>query len=127
MIKNKKLTPYAQNLRRNMTKEERHLWYDFLKELDVGFKRQKVVGNYILDFYCPSIRLAIELDGSQHYETEAMTYDRKREERLKQEGITILRYTNLDIQRNFSVVCKDIWNKIKEYSKEEKPLISQLR
>ncbi|MBR3516452.1 MAG: endonuclease domain-containing protein [Lachnospiraceae bacterium] len=117
MMRNKTLTPYSQSLRRNMTKEERHLWYDFLKNLDVGFKRQKVVGKYILDFYCPSVRIAIELDGSQHYETEAMEKDREREEVLKQEGITVLRYTNLDIQRNFQAVCEDIRNKIQEYSK----------
>ena len=119
MMRNKALTPYSQSLRRNMTKEERHLWYDFLKDLNIGFKRQKVVGKYILDFYCPSLRIAIELDGSQHYETDAMEKDREREEVLRQEGIKLLRYTNLDIQRNFQVVCEDIWNKIQEYSKAE--------
>ena len=65
---NSRLRPYAQKLRREMTKEERHLWYDFLRTLPVNFYRQKVLGSYIVDFYCASAKLVIELDGSQHFE-----------------------------------------------------------
>ena len=58
-----------------MTKEERHLWYDFLKQMPMNFKRQKVIGSDIVDFYCAAAKLAIELDGSQHYDDEGKTKD----------------------------------------------------
>ncbi len=105
---NSKLTGFSQNLRKNMTKEERHLWYDFLKPLPITFKRQKVFGNYIVDFYCAEAKLVIELDGSQHYDEDAMKYDTERTGYLNNLGLTVLRYTNLDIQRNFRGVCDDI-------------------
>ena len=72
---NPQLTPLAQKLRREMTKEERHLWYDFLKDLPATFNRQKVIGNYIADFYCASSKLVIELDGSQHFEEKGVAAD----------------------------------------------------
>ena len=74
---NAKLTRNAQQLRKAMTKEERHLWYDFLKLLKATFNRQKVIGNYIADFYCAEHKLIIELDGSQHYFTEGQEADKK--------------------------------------------------
>ena len=95
-----------------MTKEERHLWYDFLKKIPITVHRQKVIGKYVVDFYCASAKIAIELDGSQHYELDARIKDRKREEYLNDLGITILRYTNLEIHRNFKGVCADIVNHI---------------
>lgn len=98
----------SQSLRREMTKEERHLWYDFLKELPVNVKRQKVLGSYIVDFYCASKKLVIELDGSQHYDAHSMAYDRERDDYLQGRGLTVLRYTNLEIARNFRGVCEDI-------------------
>ena len=69
---NPKLTDNAKNLRKNMTKEERHLWYDFLKTLPITVNRQKVIGNYIVDFYIATAKLVIELDGSQHYEESSI-------------------------------------------------------
>ena len=84
-----------------MTKEERRLWYDFLKQLPVTVNRQKVIGHYIVDFYCASAKLAIELDGSQHYEDEGAAADRERDHALNQRGITIVRYSNNDVNRNF--------------------------
>lgn len=101
-------TEYAKSLRKDMTKEERHLWYDFLKGLPVNVNRQKVIGSYIVDFYCASRRLVIELDGSQHYDAKAMIYDKKRDDYLRGRGLTVLRYTNLEIERNFREVCEDI-------------------
>lgn len=74
---NKKLTKNSQTLRRNMTKEERHLWYDFIKKLPVTFHRQKVINNYIVDFYCASAKIVIELDGSQHYFDEGIHKDKR--------------------------------------------------
>jgi very-short-patch-repair endonuclease len=97
-----------------MTKEERHLWYDFLKGLSVNFNRQKVIGNYIVDFYCSSAKLVIELDGSQHYEDAGLKTDKERDLFLNSLGIKVLRYSNLDVNRNFSGVCQDILNHIEE-------------
>ena len=105
-----KLTPLAQDLRRNMTKEERHLWYDFLRRLPVTFNRQKVIPPYIVDFYCAGAKLVIELDGSQHYERTGIVSDRERDAFLSGLGLTVLRYSNRDINQNFENVCQDILN-----------------
>ena len=107
-LHNKNLTPHAQKLRREMTKEERRLWYDFLRSQPVPFHRQKVIGNYIVDFYCAAARLVIELDGGQHYEQAGQTADRERDRFLKEKGLTVLRYSNEDVNRNFTGVCEDI-------------------
>ena len=102
------LTKNSQRLRKEMTKEERHLWYDYLKGLPITVNRQKVFGNYILDFYCSSAKIAIELDGSQHYEEEGIKKDIEREKYLNNQGIKVLRYSNYEVNRNFDVVCRDI-------------------
>ena len=109
---NRKLTGLSKTLRKNMTKEERHLWYDFLKKLSVTVNRQKVIGDYIVDFYCSSAKVVIELDGSQHFDEKGEVNDRVRDERLASLGLTVLRYSNLEVQRNFRGVCEDIWNHI---------------
>ncbi len=95
-----------------MTKEESHLWYDFLKKLPITVNRQKVIGRYIVDFYCAEAQIVIELDGSQHYESKAKKRDADRDAYLASMGITVLRYTNFDIKRNFKAVCDDIWNHV---------------
>ena len=110
--KNKKLTPFSQKLRKEMTKEEIHLWLDFLKRLPVTVNRQKVIGPYIVDFYCADKKTVIELDGSQHYEKEGMKQDRDRDTYLNSLGITVLRYTNLQVHRSFQAVCQDILDHI---------------
>ena len=109
---NHKLTRNARNLRKTMTKEERHLWYDCLKQLPVTVHRQKVLGNYIVDFYIASCKIVIELDGSQHYEEEHRQKDLQRDAFLKQNGCTVLRYSNADVNHRFRSVCDDIWNHI---------------
>jgi very-short-patch-repair endonuclease len=109
---NPNLLSNSQKLRKNMTKEEKHLWYDFLKNLSVTVKRQKVLGNYIVDFYCPSSKLVIELDGSQHYDEKGIEYDLKRDEFLRSLGMKILRYSNSDVNNKFKSVCEDILNNI---------------
>ena len=88
---NKELVPFAKELRKKMTKEERHLWYDFLRGYPVSFLRQKVIGKFIVDFYCAEAKLVIELDGSQHGEAEAIEYDSERTAFLKNYGLTVLR------------------------------------
>jgi very-short-patch-repair endonuclease len=98
-----------------MTKEERHLWYDFLRNLPVPFHRQKVIGSYIVDFYCASANLVIELDGSQHYEEQGIQYDLNRDEFLRRRGLTVKRYSNSDINQRFESVCRDIYNFIQKW------------
>lgn len=98
----------AQSLRKNMTREERHLWYDFLKSYPLHFRRQKPIGDYILDFYCSRAGLAVELDGGQHYESEAMAYDAARSQYLQTVGIRVLRFSNREIWENFTGVCSAI-------------------
>ena len=105
---NKDIVPFAKELRKNMTKEERHLWYDFLRGYPVKFLRQKVLGKYIADFYCAKAKLIIELDGSQHYENEGMENDLKRTAFFKEYGIDVVRVSNLDVNRNFAGVCEHI-------------------
>ena len=109
---NKSNIPLAKNLRKNMTPWERKLWYEFLRDYPVRFQRQKAIGNYIVDFYCASAKIVIELDGSQHYEDKGIKKDIIRDEYLKENGITVLRYSNLDINKNFNSVCEDILNHI---------------
>ena len=109
---NPNLTENAKILRKNMTKEERHIWYDFLKNLPITVNRQKVIGKYIADFYIASSKLIIELDGSQHYEKEGKESDEKRDKYFNELGITVLRYSNRDINQNFRGVCEDILSKI---------------
>ncbi|MCD8373373.1 MAG: endonuclease domain-containing protein, partial [Clostridia bacterium] len=103
-----KLTRNSQTLRKNMTKEERKLWYEYLKLLSVTFYRQKVIGEYIVDFYCDKYKIIIEIDGSQHYEDDAREKDEKRDQYLKKQGNTVLRYSNIDINQRFKYVCEDI-------------------
>ena len=105
---NPKLTGISKMLRRNMTKEEKHLWYDFLKQLPQTINRQKVIGPYVVDFYCACARLVIELDGSQHYEENERLKDQERDTYLRELGITVVRYTNLDIHKRFEAVCREI-------------------
>ncbi len=111
---NTNLTSNARALRKNMTKEEKHLWYDFLKSYPVRFLRQKVIDNYIVDFYCHSARLIIELDGSQHYEEKGVLKDKIRTERIEQRKLTVIRIPNNEVNRNFDGVCQYIDNAVHE-------------
>lgn len=95
-----------------MTKEEKHLWYDFLKSLPVTVYRQKVIGNYIVDFYCAQAKLVIELDGSQHFNDISAENDRQRDEFMQSLGLTVLRYSNAEINCNFKNICEDIYKRI---------------
>ena len=91
-----------------MTREERHLWYDYLRCYPVKFLRQHPVGNYILDFYCAGARLAVELDGSQHFEEAGKEYDERRSAFLSERGIALIRFPNNEIWNNFSGVCEAV-------------------
>ena len=109
---NPNLTDTSQKLRTEMTPEEKHLWYDFLKKLPVTVNRQKVIGKYIADFYCATAKIIIELDGSQHYNAENKQYDKERDAFIESLGITVLRYSNLELNSNFEGVCADIMKHI---------------
>ena len=98
----------ARTLRAKMTPWERKLWYEFLKEYPVRFLRQKPIGRYIVDFYCATAGIVIELDGSQHYEKEAMKKDEERTKHLSSYGLTIIRIPNNQIDENFKGVCEHI-------------------
>ena len=105
---NKQLVTFAKQLRKEMTKEERHLWYDFLRTYPVRFSRQKVLGKYIADFYSAEAKLVIELDGSQHYEVGNMEKDCERTKFLENYGLTVIRIPNNEVSKNFRDVCEYI-------------------
>lgn len=111
---NKALVPNAKDLRKNMTKEERRLWYDYLRKQEVRFVRQKIIGKYIVDFYCAKAKLVIELDGSQHYEEQGIERDKERTAILEQYGLNVIRFSNLEIKQNFQGVCTAIDLAVKE-------------
>ena len=97
-----------------MTKEERKLWYEFLRNHMPKFTRQKILGNYIVDFYCAAAKLAVEADGSQHYENDALDYDERRTQYLELYGIKVIRIPNNEINENFDGVCEFIENEVKK-------------
>ena len=115
--RDKKLNTYSRDLRNNATKQENHLWYDFLKLQPCQFYRQRIIGEYIADFYCHKAKLVIELDGAQHYENDALEYDAQRTEYLESLGLIVLRFTNRDVDEDFKAVCMMI----------EQTILSQLR
>ena len=110
---NKDMIPRAKGLRREMTKQEKHLWYDFLRGYVPHFQRQKTIGSYIVDFYCHGAMLVIELDGVQHYEEHAKAYDAERTLFLEAAGLRVIRFTNAEVDRDFAGVCAAIDREVK--------------
>ena len=104
-IKENKLFDYSKELRHNMTKEEKKIWYNYLAKSPMRFRRQHIIGNYIADFYSHSLKLVIEIDGKQHYEEEQGNHDIERTEYMNTLGIEVIRIDNSDINRSFSTVC----------------------
>ena len=113
MAQSEKRRRSSQALRRNMTREERHLWYDFLKTYPIPIHRQYSFGEYIVDFYCHKAKLVLELDGSQHCEPEKQEYDRNRTVYLEKEGLYVLRISNRDVTGQFRAVCEAVDNAIR--------------
>lgn len=111
---NKQLVPLAKQLRKEMTKQERHLWYDFLRFYPVRFSRQKVLGRYIADFYSAEAKLVIELDGSQHFDTANAQKDDERTAFLREYGLTVIRIPNNEVDWNFRGVCEYIDAAVKQ-------------
>ena len=105
---NKNLIPRAKELRKNATPQENELWYKFLRNYPIRFQRQKTIGQFIVDFYCHGAKLAIELDGSQHFTPEGITYDEARTAAIETVGVEVLRFTNRDIDSDYRAVCTKI-------------------
>ncbi len=111
---------YSRQLRKNMTKQEKHLWYDFLRTAEFQFHRQRVIENFIVDFICSKAKLVIEIDGGQHFDDEMVQKDALRDKRLNDLGYQVLRFTNIDIDQSFYRVCEII----KETTEERVRLLS---
>ena len=115
---NRTMKERSRKLRKEMTRQDAKLWYEYLHTYKPRFRRQHVIGAFILDFYCDSARLAIELDGSQHYTDVSLKYDAWRTKKIEEKDITVLRFTNLDISRKFSDICTYIDYVVKKRLKE---------
>lgn len=100
-----KLIPHAKELRKNATRSENHLWYDFLRDSPVRFQRQKTIDSFIADFYCHKTRLVVEVDGSQHYNEQGLAYDKERSAIFAEYGVKVIRFSNTEIEKNFREVC----------------------
>ena len=112
--RNTNLKQLATNLRNNATKEEKKLWYEFLRTYPLRFNRQRIIGDYIVDFYCAKAKLVIEIDGSQHYYEKEMQKDSERTKFLETLGLKVIRFSNDDINKNLEGVCLLIDKTIKE-------------
>ena len=111
---NKSNIPLAKTLRKNMSPWERRLWYEFLRNYPIKFRRQTPIGNYIVDFYCAQAKLVIELDGGGHYTAKQIEKDKFRTDYLESVGLTVLRICNLDVHKNFYNVCEYIDYSVKQ-------------
>jgi len=120
--KNNNLLNIARILRRNMTRQENHLWYDFLRHYPIKIYKQRIIDNFVVDFYCHKARLVIELDGSQHYTKQGKAHDEARTEIFEKYGIYVLRFTNTDVDEKFEGVCYMIDKTIRERSESLSPL-----
>jgi very-short-patch-repair endonuclease len=111
---NKRLKPLSRSLRSNMTDAERLLWSKIRRKQLKGFQfyRQKVIGNYIADFYCPELKLVIEVDGGQHYSAEGRENDRMRDAYMSGAGITVVRFSDRDVLKDLKAVLEEIWKKL---------------
>jgi very-short-patch-repair endonuclease len=118
---NKKLKPLARTLRSNMTDAEQLIWSKIRRKQigNLQFYRQKNIGNYIVDFYCPKAKLILEIDGGQHYESNGVRKDQTRERYLQGLGLTVMRFSNIDILKNIDGVSE----KIEDYLKSTPPLL----
>ena len=119
------LIPFAKELRKNMTLQENHLWYCFLKDYPVRFQRQKAIKSFIADFYCHKAKLIIEVDGSQHYTEDGMEYDNFRSEVINILGVEVIRFSNYDIDNNFEGVCMEIDKVVSNLTKPPLQIFSE--
>jgi very-short-patch-repair endonuclease len=111
---NKSLRHFSSNLRKNMTDAERLLWSRVRRKQLKGlqFYRQKIIGNYIVDFYCPESKLVIEVDGGQHYGVGGKEKDHLRDDYMKKIGINVLRFSDRDVLKRINAVIEKIWRQL---------------
>ena len=105
---NTALVARAKELRKNMTLAEKKLWYSYLKNFKFKVLRQRPIDHFIVDFYCPSLKLVIEIDGDTHFTDEGKAYDKERTARLESYGLKVIRFTNSQVLRNFDAVCEQL-------------------
>ena len=122
---NSRLTPRARELRKSMTPQEKHLWYDFLRDYPVRFRRQMVIDGFIADFYCHSAWLAVEIDGAQHYSEQGLAYDNERTAIIEGRNIKVIRFTNSDVDQHFNAVCETIDREVRERMTNPTTIASQ--
>ncbi len=122
---NKENIPLAKMLRKNMTVHEKKLWYDFLRLASPRFQRQKAIGNYIADFYCAKAKLIIELDGSGRHTATQFQADQQRTKELQSMGMHVLRFSNADIDQNFTKVCRSICSTVELLAPSDEGAISE--
>ena len=111
---NQKLKDRSRELRKTMTKQEKRLWYEFLRKYHVKFYRQRSIDYFIADFYCSAARLVVEVDGNQHFTDQGLEYDRERTAVFGRYGIEVIRFSNRDVEQNFEQVCGEIERMVKE-------------
>lgn len=111
---NGNLIKTAKSLRKDMTPQERHLWYDFLRSYPIRFQRQKTIKSFIVDFYCHKAKLIVEIDGSQHFSEQGLAYDNERTNILKEFDLEVIRFSNNDVNINFEGVCMEIDRVVKQ-------------
>ena len=112
VVKNFRMLDTARRLRRDMTSQERKLWYEYLRTYPVKFYKQRIIESFIVDFYCAQARLVVEIDGSQHYTEQGKAYDEERSAILRQYDLLVLRFANSDIDNHFDAVCEQIHSAI---------------
>ena len=106
--KKNKLLPYARQLRREMTPQEKKLWFGFLRDYPVKFYKQRIIEHCIVDFYCYAAKLVLEIDGKQHYQEEGLASDAERTAMLEKHGLKVLRFANAEVDAHFDDVCQRI-------------------
>ncbi|MBQ9081885.1 MAG: endonuclease domain-containing protein [Clostridia bacterium] len=109
----------ARKLRKEMTPQERKLWYMFLRKYPVKVYKQRIIDRFVVDFYCASAKLVIEIDGIQHYDAQGKAYDQERSAILEAYGLKVVRYSNTAVDLNFAAVCEDIDRIIRERRGED--------
>ena len=118
ITKNNNLLDNAKDLRRNMTPQEKRLWYEFLRDYPVKIYRQRIIEDYVVDFYCHKARLVIEIDGGAHFTIEGKTYDKVRSRTLNRLDLHVMRFSNNQIDTELEAVCKTIDEFVKRNSEE---------
>lgn len=112
-----KLIAHAKVLRKHMTRSERKLWFEYLRNFNFRVLRQRPIDRYIVDFYCPRLKLVIEIDGESHFTEDGKQYDVERTARLESYGLRVLRFLNTDVMRNL----KGVREKIDEVAESPRP------